>query len=117
MEIEVDTTKISRPFVLQLYKMQLEFSNTQYHLQTSEQYFSDVYELRAWDCKEKEIQLKVQVNSIMRPNRQLKFVPLENCFGRIDDSENTFVNTEDLQVIVFTNSNEKLKYNLFFRDP
>ncbi|XP_076099328.1 uncharacterized protein LOC143068869 [Mytilus galloprovincialis] len=100
VEIEVNTTKISRPFVLQLYKMHLEFSNTQYHLQTSEQYFSDVYELRAWDCKEKEIQLKVQVNSIMRPNRQLKFVPLENCFGRIDDSENTFVNTEDLQTTV-----------------
>ncbi|XP_071162720.1 uncharacterized protein [Mytilus edulis] len=100
VQVEIDTTKISRPFVLQLYKMQLEFANIQYHLQTSEQYFSDVYELRAWDCKEKEIQLKVQVNSLMRPNRQLKFVSLENCYGRIDESDNTFVNTDEFQTTV-----------------
>ena len=99
LQIEVKTTAVTKPFVLQCYKLQFEYIDVKYKLQEREHYLSDVYELRTWNCQDGELELCVTINGKIEPNRKLKLICLDNCLGRLDVSScESFLDSKNVQV-------------------
>lgn len=103
LQIEVKTSAVTKAFVLQCYKIQLEYTDVKYKLRDKEHYLSDVYELRTWNCQDEELELCVTINGKIEPNRKVKLICLDNVLGRLDVSScQSFLDSKNEQVFVLS---------------
>ncbi|XP_071162721.1 uncharacterized protein [Mytilus edulis] len=88
MQVELVTENITSSFVFQLYKMQSEYAD-KINLKKEQESFSNFYECRTWNCKEKELQLIVTVGDTVGKGRKLKYISVDNSVGKVKISDKT----------------------------